>query len=67
MSSHTPTFYADRRSGVLLVPQRYAHHLDTIAEDTDFPEIVVSGDDIDTPEKAMGFIAGYQQGRRGVK
>lgn len=56
-----PTLYADRRRGILLVPQRLAHHLAEIAEDTEFPTIILCGDEIDNPDRAMGFVAGYQQ------
>jgi hypothetical protein len=61
----TTTLYADRRQGILLVPQSRSHHLAQIADETDFPDIIVCPDDIDNPQRAIGFVAGYLQGRRG--
>lgn len=66
---HTPlisTLYADRRQGVLLVPMRLAEHLGQITEDTEFPTIILCPDDIDNPDRAKGFVAGYLQFRAGI-
>jgi hypothetical protein len=60
-AASTTTLYADRRQGILLVPQSRAHHLDQIMEETDFPTIILCPDSIDNPDKAIGFVAGYLQ------
>lgn len=64
MNTQTIALYADPRKGVLLVPESRAADLGRIAEETEFPTIILCPDDIDTPDRAIGFVAGYLQGKR---
>lgn len=58
--------YADRRQGILLVPQSRVGDIEIISETTEAPTILITPDDINTPERAYGWLAGYLQGRAGA-
>lgn len=60
MKDAIKTLYADRKRGILLVPESEREHLAHIADETEFPTILICPDSIDNPERAIGFIAAHR-------